>query len=166
MQMQHRCVSLAFVLLVVVGLATVASSENKKTNKYACSEANPASQCNADNTCGSASTPCTVDVKRTTYSASATPSIAKPKGSRVFCVNPGTKVTWQSTAKNTGFLVDFGATSPFDPSDPIMGGSKKSVEVKATTPGCYLFAFQATDSTGIYGMSKASQAEMIVLGGK
>jgi hypothetical protein len=75
-------------------------------------------------------------------------------------------VTWKSTAKNTGFLVDFGSTSPFDPPDPIMGGSKKSVDVKAANPGCYKYAFQATDSTGIYGMSKASQAELIVLGGK
>jgi hypothetical protein len=47
-----------------------------------------------------------------------------------------------------------------------MGGSKKSVEVKAANPGCYLYDFQATDSTGIYGMSKASQAELIIIGGK
>ena len=29
-----------------------------------------------------------------------------------------------------------------------------------------MYNFQATDSTGIYGMSKASQAELIVVGGQ
>ena len=47
-----------------------------------------------------------------------------------------------------------------------MGGSKKSVTVKAANPGCYMYNFQATDSTGIYGMSKASQAELIIVGGQ
>jgi len=71
-----------------------------------------------------------------------------------------------SSSKNTGFLIDYGPSSPFDPPDPIMGGSKKPVTVKAATPGCYMYSFQASDSTGIYGMSKASQAELIVVGGQ
>jgi hypothetical protein len=154
-------------VLFFLGLFTVAAAaQAKKANKYACTESNPASQCNAGNTCGSASTPCEVDVKRTSYSASATPSIPNAKGSPLFCVQTGTSVTWKSTAKNTGFLIDFGPNSPFDPPDPIMGGSKKSVNVKAANPGCYMYAFQATDSSGIYGMSKASQAELIVISGK
>ena len=161
----RRCLLWGCVL-ILLGLQLSAAAQSKKTNKYACAESNPASQCNAANTCGSASTPCEVDVKRTSYSASATPSIANAKGSPLFCVQTGTTVTWKSTAKNAGFLVDFGPTSPFDPPDPIMGGSKKSVEVKAANPGCYMYAFQATDSTGIYGMSKASQAELTVIGAK
>src|SRR5271165_1991906 len=166
MRVQRCFVSCCVLFLVAIGLQLSAAAQAKKTNKYACSESNPASQCNASNTCGSASTPCEVDVKRTSYSASATPSIANAKGSPLFCVQTGTTVTWKSTAKNIGFLVDFGPTSPFDPSDPIMGGSKKSVDVKAANPGCYMYSFQATDSTGIYGMSKASQAELIIIGGK
>jgi hypothetical protein len=164
----QRCftVGCAMFLLALGLLPVSAAAQSKKTNKYACKEANPASQCNASNTCGSASTPCTVDVRRTSYSATATPSTPGAKGSPLFCVQAGTAVTWQSSAKNTGFLVDFGPALPFDPSDPIMGGSKKSVEVKAAKPGCYLFDFQATDSSGIYGMSKASQSEMIILGAK
>jgi len=164
----QRCFVFSCILFFLgLGLFTVpAAAQAKKTNKYACTESNPASQCNAGNTCGSASTPCAVDVKRTSYSATATPSVPNAKGSPLFCVQTGTTVTWKSTSKNTGFLVDFGPTSPFDPPDPIMGGSKKSVDVKAANPGCYMYAFQATDSSGIYGMSKASQAELIVIGGK
>ncbi len=167
MKFQRCFVSCCVMFCLALGLLAVsAAAQSQKTNKYACKEPNPASQCNAANTCGSASAPCTVDVKRSSYSATATPSIPNAKGSPLFCIQTGTAVTWQSSAKNTGFLVDFGPSTPFDPPDPIMGGSKKSVEVKAANPGCYLFDFQATDSSGIYGMSKASQAELIVIGGK
>jgi hypothetical protein len=166
MRLEHSNPRFSGLMLVLVAsLVVSAPAENKKGNKYACSEPTPASQCNQSNTCGSASTPCSMDVKRTSYSASATPSIAGAKANSLVCVKKGTKVTWQSSSKNTGFLVDFGASSPFDPPDPIVGGSKKSVEVQAATPGCYVYAFQASDSTGIYGMSKASQAELIILGG-
>jgi len=166
MNTQCRFVIGSVTFLLLLWMLPDCAAQQKKGNKYACLEPNPASQCNAGNTCGSPSTPCTVDVKRTSYSASATPSIANAKGNALFCVKAGTTVTWQSSAKNTGFLIDFGASSPFDPPDPIMGGSKKSVSVKAVTPGCSLFAFQATDSSGTYGMSKASQAELIVVAGQ
>jgi hypothetical protein len=65
-----------FLLFNYVG----AQAQSPKSTKYACSEPNPAALCNASNTCGSPSTPCTVDVKRTASSAEAVPSIAKPKG--------------------------------------------------------------------------------------
>ncbi len=163
----QRCFAIccALFLLVVGLLPNSARAEEKKKggNKYACAEANPASQCNAGNTCGSASTPCSVDVKRTAYSSSATPSIPGAKGNSLFCVKTGTTVTWMSSSKNVGFLVDFGPSAPFDPPDTIMGGSKRSATVKAATPGCYMYDFQASDSSGIYGMSKASQAELIVI---
>jgi len=166
MNTQCRFVIGSVTFLLLLGMLPDCAAQQKQGNKYACLEPNPASQCNAGNTCGSPSTPCTVDVRRTSYSASATPSIANAKRNALFCVKAGTTVTWQSSAKNTGFLVDFGASSPFDPPDPIMGGSKKPVSVKATNPGCSLYAFQATDSTGVYGMSKASQAELIVVAGQ
>ena len=88
-----------FLLLNCAG----AQAQSKNASKYACLEANPAALCNASITCGSASTPCTVDVKRTASSAESVASIAKPKGNATFCVNAGTTLTWQSTSKNTGF---------------------------------------------------------------
>jgi hypothetical protein len=168
MKIQRFAVCCCAFFLMVVGLLpnSVGAQGKKKGNKYACSEPNPESQCNAGNTCGSSSTPCTVDVKRTAYSSSATPSIPGAKGNQLFCVKTGTTVTWMSSSKNVGFLVDFGPASPFDPPDPIMGGSKKSVSVTAAKAGCHMYDFQATDSSGIYGMSKASQAELIVVGGQ
>jgi hypothetical protein len=160
----QRCftIHLALPLLTVLLLASFANAQDKG----ACAQSNPASLCTADNTCGSASAPCLVNVKRTSYSSSATPSIPKAKGNDLFCVKTGTTVTWQSTSKDTGFLIDFGASSPFDPPGAIMGGSKKAVSVVAKTPGCVSYNLSATAQNGIYGKSKAAQAQLIVIGGQ
>ena len=164
----HRYLTIhcALLLLPVLLIASFATAEDKKKDnmKDACSNPNPASLCSAANTCGSASTPCTVNVKRTSYSSSATPSIPGAKGNDLFCVKAGTTVTWQSTSKNTGFLIDPGASSPFDPPGTIMGGSEKSVSVVAKTPGCITYNLSATAQGGIYGQSKATTAQLIVIG--
>ena len=166
----QRCFTVRFALLLlpVLLIASFASADDKKkdNSKDACSNPNPASMCSADNTCGSASTPCTVNVKRTSYGSSATPSIPGAKGNDLFCVKTGTTVTWQSTAKNTGFMIDPGASSPFDPAGTITGGSEKSVSVVAKTPGCFNYHFQASNSKAIYGMSKATTGQLIVVGGQ
>ncbi len=86
------------VLLLLSCVAALAQND-----KYACSEPNPQSLCNAGNTCGSSSSPCIVDVKRSDNGASATPSIADAKANSTFCVKTGTKIVWKSTQKNTGF---------------------------------------------------------------
>jgi hypothetical protein len=158
----------ALLLLPVLLIASFAAAEDKKkdSSKDACSNPNPASLCNAGNTCGSASTPCLVNVKRTSYSSSATPSIPGAKGNDLFCVKAGTTVTWQSTSKGTGFLIHFGASSPFDPPGDIMGGSEKPVSVAAKTPGCVDYHLSATAQGGTYGKSKAAQAQLIVIGGQ
>jgi hypothetical protein len=156
----QRCLAICCALfLLMVGLLPNSASAQGKS-KYACDEANPASLCNAGNTCGAS---CTVDVKRTSYSSSVTPNVPGAKGNQPFCIKAGTTVTWQSSAKNTGFFIDFGPNSPFDPPDAITGGSAKPASVVAKTPGCYKYGFQASNSTAIYGMSKAAQAELIVL---
>ena len=97
-----RCILLLFPLVALAGYAPAQS----KADKYACSEPNPAQLCNASNTCGSASTPCVVDVKRTAYAASSTASIQNAKSNALFCAKPGTTVTWKSTGKDIGFVVD------------------------------------------------------------
>jgi hypothetical protein len=151
------------LLLVLLMTSFAAAEDKKKDDQSACSNPNPASLCNAGNTCGSASTPCSVDVKRTSYSSSATPSIPGAKGNSLFCVKTGTTVTWMSSVKNTGFLIDLGASSPFDPPGTVMGGSAKSVSVVAKTPGCVKYKVSATAQNGIYGKSKAAQSELIVI---
>lgn len=151
------------ILLILVILTTFAFADKKATSKYACSESNPASLCNAENTCGSSSDTCTIDVKRTANAASATPNIAKPKGNALFCVKQGTPVVWKSTQKNTGFVVDFGPASPFEPQDTIIGGSNRDVSVAAKEPGCYKYSVGACISGAAYGMCGSGDAEAVVL---
>jgi plastocyanin len=156
-----KCALLALPLFLLVNDATAQS----KKDKYACAEANPAQLCNASNTCGSASTPCEVDVKRTANGASSTASTGNPKSNQLFCVKAGTTVTWKSTSKNIGFVVDVGNTSPFEPAGAIMGGSDRSVSVVAKTAGCYKYSAGACMSGAIYGMCKETSAEFVVIGG-
>lgn len=152
------CISLPLTLLVLLSNANAQS----KNTKYACSEPTPAQLCTAATTCGSASTPCTVDVKRTADSASSTPSIPNAKGNSLFCVKIGTTVTWNSTEKDNGFVVDVGPASPFDPAGAIIGGSDRSVSVVAKRPGCFKYSAGACRSGAAYGMCGTANAELIV----
>jgi hypothetical protein len=154
-----KCTSLLLSFVVSSSYVTAQS----KSSKYACSEANPAQLCNAGNTCGSASTPCSVDVKRTANAASSTPSIPGAKSNSLFCVKAGTTVQWKSTGKNIGFVIDFGPTSPFNPGGAIMGGSDRAITVAAKTPGCYKYSAGACMSGAIYGMCGETNAELIVI---
>ncbi len=129
--------------------------------KYACSEANPQGMCNASTTCGSASAPCTVDIKRTAKAASVTPGIPGAKANAPFCVKVGTSVTWKSQSKNVGFVVDFGPSSPFD-QGTIIGGSDRPITVVAKNPGCFKFSTGACVSGAIYGMCGDTSAEVVV----
>src|SRR5580692_12010006 len=80
-------------LLLSLSLASflVAKAQNKRSNKYVCSETNPASTCSAATRCGSTSNPCVVDLKRKGgTSATVTPGIPDAKANTAFCVNVGT----------------------------------------------------------------------------
>jgi hypothetical protein len=156
-----RSSSLFLIPLLLLGSATAQS----KSDKYACSEPNPAQLCSAANTCGSASSPCTVDVKRTSNSASSTPSIPNAKGNALFCVKVGTKVNWISSEKDNGFIVDLGPASPFEPSGTIIGGSDRSVSVVAKRKGCFKYSAGACKSGSIYGMCGTADAEFVVTDG-
>jgi hypothetical protein len=149
--------------LSMFALGNVAAAQSK--GKYICDEPNPQSLCTADNTC-SAAGPCTVDLKRTGMNgATATPGFPKAKGNSLFCVKPGTTVTWLSSSKNTGFVIDFGPSSPFDPPDAIIGGANKPVSVVAKRSGCFKYSAGACVSGATYGMCGSGAAEAIVIGG-
>ena len=145
-----------FMLLICV----VAHARN---DKYVCGEPTPQSLCNPDNTCGTSSSPCTVDVKRDNAGASATPSIPGAKGNSTFCVKAGTTIIWKTTQKNTGFVVDFGSPSPFGSEDAIVGGAKRPVSVTALKAGCYKYSAGACISGAIQGMCGSAAAEAIIL---
>ena len=169
MKVQHRvaiwCGSLLFLGMLMAGFL-VASAQQSKNNRYICSETHPGSVCNATTTCGSASLPCVVDIKRRGgTSASSTPDIPNAKGNAPFCVKVGTTVTWQTSSKNTGFVLDFGPSSPFETLNTpvtIIGGADRPVSVVAKKPGCYKYSVGACVSGSIYGMCGSSSAEIVV----
>ncbi len=155
-----RCALFGVLLVPMVHDETV-QAQNKK-DAYACKEPDPTALCTARTMCGSASRPCSVDVKRTAAAASATPSISGAKGNSPFCVKVGTTVVWKSDTKHQGFVVDMGPNSPFAEED-IIGGSNRSVTVVAKNPGCYRYTAGACLSGAIYGMCGNSNAEMVVV---
>jgi hypothetical protein len=147
----------------MICLVWAASAAVQAKSKYACDEPDPASLCNAANTCGSATAPCTVNINKSGASSSVKPSVPNAKDNQLFCVKQGTQVVWMTSNKNTGFMISFGTDSPFDPDDPIVGGGSKQVTVKAATPGCYKYDAGAFYSGATYGMSGGSKPELIIL---
>jgi plastocyanin len=161
---KNRCFGKKYTsLLLPIVMLSAYSMAQSKSSKYACSEAKPAQLCNAANTCGSASAPCSVDVKRTSNAASSTPDIPGAKSNSLFCVKVGTTVQWKSTGKNIGFVVDMSTTSPFDPGGAIIGGTDRAVSVVAKTPGCYKYSAGACMSGAIYGMCGQTNAELVII---
>jgi plastocyanin len=152
-----------WLLLSYILLMTCATAQAQKKSKYACDEAQPENMCNEANTCGSASSQCTVDITRGSYSANVKPGLPNAKNNQLFCIKAGTTVVWTSSNKNNGFMVSFGSDSPFEPDGPIMGGGKKQVTTKASTPGCYKYAAGAFTSGTVYGMSSGSNPELVIL---
>jgi plastocyanin len=155
--------SLGFTLLVCALTAGYvrATERQQDSKKHACTETNAASLATAANLCGSTSNPCVVDVKRTGSSVSITPTIQNTKRNPIFSVKAGTTITWESTQKNTGFVIDFGSSSPFDRA-AIIGGSDRSVSVVATKPGCYRYSAGACVAGAIQGMCDSADAELVV----
>lgn len=152
-------VSCSFSCLTLLLSASYMSA----SDKYTCAEPNPEKMCNPGNTCGSASTPCTIDIKRRgSNSASSTPSIPNAKANALFCVQAGTDVKWVSSSKDTGFVVDFGPSSPFDPPGAIMGGTDRPITVAAKRPGCFKYSAGACTSGTIYGMCGSVDTELVV----
>ncbi|MFZ0314930.1 MAG: hypothetical protein WAL85_19665 [Candidatus Korobacteraceae bacterium] len=163
MKINLRAASLSALLVFAVLTLAATAAQAQKNGKYVCDEATPASLCNAANTCGSASAPCTVDITRRGHGAGVKPGVPDAKGNQFFCVKAGTAVTWMSSSKNVGFMVSFPEDSPFTPDDPIMGGGNKQVSVKAATPGCYKYDVGAFVSGAPYGMGGGSKPELVIL---
>ena len=151
------------LLLPCVVLLTCTTTQAQKKSKYVCDEAQPASLCNAANTCGSAAAPCTIDITKAGSSSNVKPGIPNAKNNQFFCIKKGTTVVWMTSNKNTGFMVSFGTDSPFDPDDPIIGGGNKQVTVTANTPGCYKYDAGGFYPGATYGMSGGSKPELVIL---
>ena len=151
----------ALGMLLLFSCFSIAQEQQRGSEKYLCSEPNPQAMCTAENTCGSSSNPCTVEIKRTADSASATAVIPNAKGNQPFCVKAGTKITWKSGSRNTGFVLDFGPGSPFG-SEAVIGGSDRSSSTVANKKGCYKYSVGACVSGAIYGMCGSAETELVV----
>jgi len=150
-------------IVILICIALLACGFAQAKSKYVCDEPNPESMCNAANTCGSASAPCTIDITKAGESSNVKPGIPNAKNNQFFCINKGTTVVWMTSNKNTGFMISFGTDSPFDPDDPIIGGANKQITVKANTPGCFKYDAGAFYPGATYGMGGGSKPELVIL---
>ena len=151
------------MLLLACIVLLSGTAQAQKKSKYVCDEAQPESMCTAENTCGSASDSCTINITKGGSSSNVKPGIPNAKNNQFFCIKAGTTVVWKSSSKNTGFMVSFGTDSPFEPDSPILGGGSKPVTVTASTPGCYKYDAGAFRSGAVYGMSVGSKPELVIL---
>jgi plastocyanin len=156
-------VSCLLVLPILLSSFPAGKDTQKKIKGDVCSASNPASICSAANTCGSASTPCSIDIRRSGGSyATATPSIPDAKSNKAFCIKVGTSVTFMTSSKNTGFVIDFGSTDPFDHPGAILGGADRTITVNAKHPGCYTYSVGACTPGTVYGMCGNANTQLII----
>jgi hypothetical protein len=158
----YRCVTAVGCLFALPVLLTgiIVGEDTNKIKNDVCSVANPASTCAATNTCGSASSPCIIDIRRSqgTY-ATATPSA---KSNKPFCIKVSTDVTFSTRSKNTGFVIDFDKANPFDHQGAIIGGADRPVTVTAKHPGCYSYSVGACIPGTVYGMCGNAETQLII----
>src|SRR5271157_2884107 len=141
----------------------IVGEETNKIKNDVCSASIPASTCAATNTCGSASSPCIIDIRRSQGAyATATPSIPGAKSNKPFCIKVGTAVTFSTSSKNTGFIVDFDKANPFDHQGAIIGGADRPVTVTAKHPGCYSYSVGACIPGTVYGMCGNAETQLII----
>ena len=157
----------AFICLFVLPLlltSFIVSQETKKRVKNdVCSGSNSASICAEANTCGSASSPCTIDIRRNgNRYATAKPSTPAVQANKAFCIKVGTSVTFSTSSKNTGFVIDFGTDNPFDHEGSIIGGADRPITVTAKHPGCYTYSIGACTPGTVYGMCGNADAQLII----
>jgi hypothetical protein len=159
MKLQRRFTTWGSLLL----LAGATQATEPRSEKHVCAGANPRAICTPANTCGSASSPCAIDIKRGADSASVTPGVPGARPNTPFCVRAGVTIVWQSSSRNTGFTVDFGPFSPFEREGAIIGGSDRSVSLTAKKEGCYRFSLGACNPGAIYGMCAEGKAEIVII---
>lgn len=152
-----------FVLSLLLAGFIIGQDTKNKIKNDVCSSANPASICAEPSTCGSASSPCTIDIRRSGSNyATAKPSIPDAKANKAFCIKVGTTVTFSTSSKNTGFVIDFGKDNPFDHKGSIIGGADRPITVTAKHPGCYTYSIGACTPGTVYGMCGNADTQLII----
>ena len=152
-----------FVLSLLPAGFIIGQDAKKKVKNDVCTSSNPASICAEPSTCGSAASPCTIDIRRSGSNyATAKPSIPDAKANKAFCIKVGTSVTFSTRSKNTGFVIDFGKDNPFDHEGSIIGGADRPITVTAKHPGCYTYSIGACTPGTVYGMCGNATAQLII----
>ena len=155
--------SCLLVLPILLGSVLASKDTHKKLKNDVCSASNHASICSAANTCGSGSAPCSIDIRRSGGAyATAKPSIPDAKSNKAFCIKVGTSVTFMTSSNNTGFVIDFGSTDPFDHPGAIIGGADRPITVTAKHPGCYTYSIGACTPGTVYGMCGNADTQLII----
>jgi hypothetical protein len=155
--------SFLIVLPLLVTSFIAGQDSKKKVKNGVCSSSNPSSICAEPNTCGSLSSPCTIDVRRSGSNYATTkPSIPDAKTNKPFCVKVGTTVTFSTSSKNTGFVIDFGKDNPFDHEGSIIGGADRPITVTAKHPGCYTYSIGACTPGTVSGMCGNATTQLII----
>jgi plastocyanin len=165
MKVHRDLAAISFLLVLPLFLTSfiVGQDSKNKVKNSACSASNPASICAEANTCGSASSPCTIDIRRSGSNyATAKPSTPDAKANKPFCVKVGTTVTFSTSSKNTGFVIDFGKNNPFDHEGSIIGGADRPITVTAKHPGCYTYSIGACTPGTVSGMCGNADAQLII----
>jgi hypothetical protein len=161
-----RYVAIFLCLFVSPFLLTsfiVSQETKKKVKNDVCSASNSASICAEPNTCGSVSSPCTIDIRRSgTNYATAKPSIPDAKPNKAFCIKLGTTVTFSTSSKRVGFIIDFGKENPFDHEGSIRGGADRPITVTAKHPGCYTYSIGACTAGTVHSMCGNANAQLII----
>jgi plastocyanin len=161
----HYFAAVSCLLVFPLFLTSFVDSQetNQKVKNDVCSASNPASICAEANTCGSSSSPCTIDIRRSGNDyATAKPSIPDAKTNKAFCIKVGTTVTFSTSSKRIGFIIDFGKDNPFDHEGSIRGGANKPITVTAKHPGCYTYSIGACTPGTVHGMCGNANAQLIV----
>jgi plastocyanin len=164
MKNRSLVIVLSSVLALPVFLTGYLDGKDKKKPKNdACAASDPGSICSGPTTCGSRTSACEIDIRRIgQVSAAAKPNIANAKDNDAFCIKVGTTITFKSTSRDTGFVLDFGNSSPFDSGTAITGGADRPVSVVAKKPGCYTYTVGACTAGTVYGMCGEDAAQFIV----
>src|ERR1700741_5507751 len=92
----------------------------------------------------------------------AKPSNPAAKAHQDFCITVGTAVTFSTSSKNTGFVIDFGKDNPFDHECSIIGGADRPITVTAKHPGCDTYSIGACTPGTVYGMCGNADTQLII----
>ena len=66
------------------------------------------------------------------------------------------------SSKDTGFVLNFGNSNPFDYQGAMMGGADRPITVTAKHPGCYTYSLGACTAGTVYGMCGEDVAQLII----